>query len=100
DERLLDIEKLSREFNAPREPNFYAWTVRTIGAGIARFGANVPTKSEVASLADWARKADSPVKRLALASVAVNIQPRFRWEIVEALASHSEDASDHNLPLM
>lgn len=43
---------------------------------------------------------DSPVVRLYLASAMQNVPPAQRWSILEGLASHAEDASDHNLPLM
>jgi putative membrane-bound dehydrogenase-like protein len=54
-------------------------------------------------LADFARLAKddpSPVVRLYLASAAQRIAVAKRWPILEALASHAEDANDHNLPLM
>ena len=38
--------------------------------------------------------------RLYLASAAQRIAPERRWEMVAALHSHAEDATDHNLPLM
>ncbi len=47
-----------------------------------------------------AREDESPVVRLYLASAAQKIALENRWELLEALTSHSEDASDHNLPLM
>ncbi len=42
----------------------------------------------------------SPVVRLALASALQRIPLDRRWPILEALLAHSEDADDHNLPLM
>jgi len=42
----------------------------------------------------------SPAVRLYVAAAAQRVAPADRWELVEALASHAEDASDHNLPLM
>jgi putative membrane-bound dehydrogenase-like protein len=42
----------------------------------------------------------SPVVRLYLTSAAQKIPLEKRWELVNALAAHGEDASDHNLPLM
>ena len=42
----------------------------------------------------------SPVVRLYLASAMQRVPITERWEIVEQLASHEEDAQDHNLPLM
>lgn len=47
-----------------------------------------------------AKEDDSAVVRLYLASAAQRMPLSARWEIVEALARHAGDASDHNLPLM
>lgn len=47
-----------------------------------------------------AKNDESPVVRLYLASALQKISLEDRWEILNALASHSEDATDHNLPLM
>lgn len=43
---------------------------------------------------------DSSVVRLYLASAAQKIASEHCWALIEALASHSVDATDHNLPLM
>ena len=50
--------------------------------------------------ASLAREDKSPVVRLYLASALQRLPLSDRWEILEALYAHSEDASDHNLPLM
>lgn len=42
----------------------------------------------------------SQVVRLYLASAAQQLASADRWELLENLASHAEDAGDHNLPLM
>ncbi|MGB7160312.1 MAG: family 16 glycoside hydrolase, partial [Tepidisphaeraceae bacterium] len=42
----------------------------------------------------------SPIVRLYIASAAQRIPLDQRWPILEALVAHSEDAADHNLPLM
>ncbi len=42
----------------------------------------------------------SPIVRLYLASAAQRLPPEARWELVAGLLSHSEDADDHNLPLL
>ena len=47
-----------------------------------------------------AREDKSPVVRLYLASALQRLPVSDRWEILEALFAHSEDANDHNLPLM
>lgn len=50
--------------------------------------------------AQLAREDKSPVVRLYLASAAQRLPIEDRWEIIEGLYSHSEDAGDHNIPLM
>src|SRR5262249_36439021 len=41
-----------------------------------------------------------PVVRLYLASALQRLPVEQRWDIVQNLYAHSEDAADHNLPLM
>jgi putative heme-binding domain-containing protein len=47
-----------------------------------------------------ARSDPSPVVRLYLASACQRLPLGRRWEILEGLVAHAEDAADHNLPLM
>src|SRR5262249_37674345 len=42
----------------------------------------------------------SPVVHLYLASAMQRLPIEERWDVVQALYSHTEDAKDHNLPLM
>ncbi|MBI3854735.1 MAG: hypothetical protein HY293_03490 [Planctomycetes bacterium] len=51
-------------------------------------------------LARLAREDESQAVRLYVAAAAQRVAPAERWEIVEALATHAEDAADHNLPTM
>jgi putative membrane-bound dehydrogenase-like protein len=51
-------------------------------------------------LARLAKEDASPVVRLYLASAAQRLPFAARWEMLEALVAHSEDAGDDNLPLM
>jgi putative membrane-bound dehydrogenase-like protein len=53
-----------------------------------------------ALLRDLAKNDASPIVRLAIASALQRIAPEHRWEILAALTAHSQDAADHNLPLM
>lgn len=76
-------------------PSVRAWAVR--------LKCELPTaidEATVALLAQMAREDDSPVVRLQIASALSRVPAAKRWETVEALASHGEDAADHNLPLM
>ena len=59
-----------------------------------------PTAAELAQFAKMAADDPSHVVRLYLASAAQRIPVAQRWPILSALASHAEDAKDHNLPLM
>lgn len=52
------------------------------------------------SIVELARNDPSPVVRLAIASAAPALPKATRWEIVEALAAHGEDANDRFLPKM
>ena len=47
-----------------------------------------------------ARQDSSPLVRLYLASALQRVPPAKRWDVVAGLAAHTEDASDHNQPLM
>jgi hypothetical protein len=50
--------------------------------------------------ASMAASDKSQVVRLYLAAAMQRVPPEARWEVLEGLTQHSEDASDHNLPLM
>jgi putative membrane-bound dehydrogenase-like protein len=47
-----------------------------------------------------ARESQSPVVRLYIASALQRLRPEQRWDALAGLLSHSDDADDHNLPLM
>ncbi len=53
-----------------------------------------------AAWASMAKDDPSPVVRLYLASALQRLPVDQRWETVEGLVTHAEDATDHNLPLM
>ena len=50
--------------------------------------------------AEMAASDPSALVRLYLATALQRVVPEQRWEIAMGLISHSEDAADHNLPLM
>ncbi len=52
------------------------------------------------ALAALASNDKSPIVHLYLASALQHVPVEDRWESVEGLLSYSEDATDHNLPLM
>ena len=77
-------------------PYVRVWTVQL---ALEQLNGDLPD-SLLDQFAMMAREDDSPVVRLYLASGAQKIPHHQRWSILEALASHAEDAGDHNLPLM
>ncbi|MEY3895421.1 MAG: hypothetical protein RLZZ214_940, partial [Verrucomicrobiota bacterium] len=54
----------------------------------------------LARCAELAEKDPSPSVRLRLASACQKLPPGDRWPLLTALAAHTEDLNDHNLPLM
>ncbi|MEM9673910.1 MAG: PVC-type heme-binding CxxCH protein [Bacteroidota bacterium] len=54
----------------------------------------------LAKFATMAGQDNSALVRLQLASVLQRIPEEQRWDILEALNTRSEDAQDHNIPLM
>jgi putative heme-binding domain-containing protein len=75
-------------------PHVRAWAIQLL------FDAAEPSAKAGPRLLELARNDPSSVVRLYLASAAQRLPVAQRWEIVEALAAHGEDAADHNLPLM
>ena len=61
---------------------------------------NKPAQQLVATFTSLALNDKSPVVRLYLASAAQQLPLEERWDLLQNLTSHAEDATDHNLPLM
>ncbi len=59
-----------------------------------------PSVAVQKELVRLAKEDESSAVRLYVAAAAQRVSVTDRWEIVEALAAHGEDAADHNLPLM
>lgn len=59
-----------------------------------------PSERIVKAFGELAQSDVSPVVRLYLASAVQRLPLTQRWEIVGALHTHGEDATDHNLPMM
>jgi putative membrane-bound dehydrogenase-like protein len=59
-----------------------------------------PSAALLTQFAEMARSDPSPVVRLYLASACQRLPLAQRWDILQGLTSHAEDAADHNLPLM
>lgn len=62
--------------------------------------SGTPSKELLARLETMSRDDKSAVVRLYVAAAALKLPLQQRWSILASLASHAEDASDHNLPLM
>ncbi|NBV46052.1 MAG: cytochrome C [Planctomycetia bacterium] len=91
---LLDAAGLERLLADP-EPAVRGWAVR-----LASQRDDIPVDVLVASGEQLALHDPSPVVRLELCSALLRLPPAARWPVVEALVTHGEDATDHNLPLM
>lgn len=74
--------------------------VRGWAIQLALDGENVDVAKWLPQFTALAKNDPSPVVRLYLTSAAQQVPLADRWELVENLAAHSEDAGDHNLPLM
>ena len=89
----LNAERIQQGL-ADAGPFVRAWTIQlALESGVA-------PAALVAKLAEMAKSDASPVVRLYLASAAIRLPAKERWGIVEGLLTHTEDAKDHNLPLM
>lgn len=73
-----------------------AWAVQLMCNDEQMIRGDLPAKQ----LASMAKSDKSPVVRLYLASAAQRLPVEQRWDILAGLVSHTEDATDHNLPLM
>ncbi len=71
-----------------------AWTLQLLAE---RGPVSAAALTECARLA---RTDASPVVRLYLSALLQRIPPADRWDTLSALVAHTEDANDHNLPLM
>jgi putative membrane-bound dehydrogenase-like protein len=75
-------------------PHVRAWTIQ-LGLESGKASPGLLDK-----LAAMAREDASPVVRLYLASCLQRLPLGQRWDVLKGLASHGEDATDQNLPLM
>jgi len=88
-------EPLVRQLLADPQAYVRAWAMQLWLENRAKASPEILTQ-----LADMARKDASPVVRMYLASALQRLPLAERWSILEGLVTHSEDALDHNLPLM
>ncbi|HEX7071132.1 MAG TPA: HEAT repeat domain-containing protein, partial [Rhodothermales bacterium] len=89
----LDDDALIALLSDPDE-HVRAWSIRLLAED-----RDVP-EAGMESFVDLAREDPSPLVRLELASALQRMPPESRWDVLAALYARSEDADDHNLPLM
>ena len=90
---LANVDAIIRKLG-DADPTIRAWTIQlAIDQGVS-------PKSVLSMFETLARKDTSPMVRLYLASALQRIPLENRWDILAGLVAHSEDISDHNLPLM
>ncbi len=76
------------------DPILRAWTIQLVT------DKGLPEKPILSRFVEMAKDDPSPMVRLYLASASQRLPMEDRWDILSGLVGHSEDASDHNLPLM
>lgn len=54
----------------------------------------------LAQFNSMAQNDNSQMVRLYLTSAMLRLEPAMRWQVMESLIQHPDDAEDHNLPLM
>ncbi len=88
--------KLANQLLSDRSPYVRGWAIQ-----LALEESTGPLAPAVVNrLTQVAREDESQVVRMYVASALQRIPLEQRWPILNALTSHSEDAGDHNLPLM
>ena len=90
---LLDEKLLARGLSND-QPLVRAWTIQLACEG------RQPSAMTLEKLQELAQRDESPVVRLYLASACGRLELKERWEVAAPLVKHTEDADDHNLPLM
>jgi putative membrane-bound dehydrogenase-like protein len=90
---ILSAEELLKATD-DKEPYIRGWAVQLLSED------RKPSAAAMDKFVAMAQKDNSPVVRLYLASAIQRIGEQQAWQITEALARHTEDVSDHNLPKM
>ncbi|RCS54135.1 DUF1080 domain-containing protein [Bremerella cremea] len=93
------INQLSAEATnqmiADTDPHIRGWAFQ-----LALEQNHQPSDALYQTMLELAKHDPSPIVRLYLASAAQRMSHDSRWDLLAALTSHAEDATDHNLPLM
>ncbi len=90
---LNEPDEFERALANP-DPVLRAWTIQLAT------DQETPSEPLLARFGELARTDPSPVVRLYLASALQRLPLEARWNILEGLVAHADDAGDHNLPLM
>lgn len=91
---LLDLTAHGSEY-------IRGWAVQLLTETVIAPGKGQNPPDEVlVRFAGMALNDPSALVRLHLASALQQIEPQYRWDIIEGLSGRSEDAEDHNIPLM
>ena len=75
-----------------RDPHVRAWAIQLLCED------NQPSAAAVDAFVAMAKRDESPVVRLYLASAVQRLEEGNKWAIIESLAEHAEDSNDHNIP--
>ncbi|HET6251933.1 MAG TPA: PVC-type heme-binding CxxCH protein [Tepidisphaeraceae bacterium] len=89
----LSKDLMMKELSSDK-PYVAAWTIQLLCED-----KNPPAEA-IAEFAKLAKTSTSPVVRLYLSAALQRMPEDSRWDTITALLAHSEDANDHNLPLM
>ncbi len=93
----LDSESLLTQLTQHSNPHVKVWAIRFL---TDRSRSAIVSDAVAGTFTRMAKEADNPVVRLALASALQQVPDAARAAIAEPLLTHSEDATDHNLPQM
>ncbi len=82
------------------DPHVRGWAVQLACEPLSPTASAELSPTLYERLAQLAADDPSPVVRRFLASAVGRMRPERRWEMLERLLTHADDATDHNLPLL
>ncbi len=89
-------ESLTQTLLSDASPYVRGWAVQMT----MESASDNPSSNQIARFAEMAVTDESPIVRLYLASATQKLPMESRWQMLQSLTLHVEDAKDHNLPLM
>ncbi|WP_175517200.1 PVC-type heme-binding CxxCH protein [Planctomicrobium piriforme] len=93
--KLSEVEY--HQLLANEDPHVRGWCIRLLTEAVPEAGVPGWLQHQ---LIQMAAQDPSQVVRLAIAAAAQRVPMNDRWNILQQLVAHHEDAKDHNLPLM